>query len=199
MTLITPISAPAPAQTGAIKSDPDEALRLRIADGDQKALAEFMDRHMAKIHSTAYRMLGDQMQAEDVTQMVFLKLWQIAPTWETGRAKILTYLYKVTTHRCLDILRKSKESLPGEMDELIDDSPDALAQITQKEKSASIQETLTSLPHRQRAALTLFYYEHHSLKTAADMMNVTPAAFESLLRRARQSLKSLLPHENVEL
>ena len=197
MTLITPISAP--AQTGAIKSDPDEALRLRIADGDQKALAEFMDRHMAKIHSTAYRMLGDQMQAEDVTQMVFLKLWQIAPKWETGRAKILTYLYKVTTHRCLDILRKSRENLPGEVDEMIDERPNALAQITQKEQASSLQETLMSLPHRQRAALTLFYYEHHSLKSAAKIMDLTPTAFESLLRRARQSLKSFLPHENVEL
>lgn len=197
MTLITPITPATP--TGSTKVDPDEALRLRIADGDQAALAEFMDRHMAKIHSTAYRMLGDQMQAEDVTQMVFLKLWQIAPTWEPGRAKILTYLYQVTTHRCLDILRKSSESLPGEMDDMIDERPDALDQITQKERAASIDEKLMSLPYRQRTALTLFYYEHHSLKTASELMDVTPAAFESLLRRARKSLKSLIPHETVEL
>lgn len=197
MTIITPISTL--AEENASQSDPDEALRLRIAQGDQTAFADFMDRHMAKIHSTAYRLLGDQMLAEDVTQMVFLKLWQIAPTWETGRAKILTYLYQVTTHRCLDILRKSSENLPGEMDDMIDERPDALDQITQKERAVSIHERLMSLPHRQRTALTLFYYEHHSLKSASKIMDVTPAAFESLLRRARQSLKTLIPRENVEL
>lgn len=193
---MSPISAS--TESVPVKTDPDEELRLRIAQGDQAAFAEFMKRHMTKIHSTAFRMLGDQMLAEDVTQMVFLKLWQIAPTWETGRAKILTYLYQVTTHRCLDILRKSRESLPGEMAEIIDDSPNALANIAEKERGSSVQDALMSLPDRQRAALTLFYYEHHSLKAASRIMEITPPAFESLLRRARQALKTLIPRENVE-
>ena len=175
--------------------DIDEPLRLRMASGDERALGELMDRHMRKIHGTAYHMLGDNMQAEDVTQMVFLKLWQIAPTWEPGRATLLTYLYRITHHRCLDILRKSKESLPGELPDMADERPTAFNNIVQAEQAERVQYALQQLPDRQRAALTLFYFEHQSLKMAANILNVSPAAFESLLRRGRKSLKSLLTPE----
>ena len=178
--------------------DIDEPLRQRMANGDDTALNELMDRHMRKIHSTAYRMLGDNMQAEDVTQIVFLKLWQTAPTWESGRATLLTYLYRMTHHRCLDILRKSKEALPGELPDMADDSPSALNKIEQAEQSERVQYALEQLPDRQRAAITLFYYEHQSLKDAANILDVTPSAFESLLRRGRKSLKRLLTPAPME-
>ena len=178
--------------------DIDEPLRQRMANGDDTALNELMDRHMRKIHSTAYRMLGDNMQAEDVTQIVFLKLWQTAPTWESGRATLLTYLYRMTHHRCLDILRKSKEALPGELPDMADDSPSVLNKIEQAEQSERVQYALEQLPDRQRAAITLFYYEHQSLKDAANILDVTPSAFESLLRRGRKSLKRLLTPAPME-
>ena len=178
--------------------DIDEPLRQRMANGDDRALGELMDRHMHKIHGTAYRMLGDNMKAEDVTQMVFLKLWQMAPTWETGRGTILTYLYRITNHRCLDILRKAKESLPGELPDIADESASAFNEVARTEQSERVQYALEQLPDRQRAAITLFYYEHQSLKMAADILNITPSAFESLLRRGRKSLKSLLTPEPLK-
>ena len=57
------------AASDGIMHDADEPLRLRLIAGDEGALSELMDRHMSKIYATAYRMLGDKMQAEDVTQM----------------------------------------------------------------------------------------------------------------------------------
>jgi len=193
--IIQTMTAPPPK---AKSHDADEPLRQRLAEGDQTALAELMDRHMNKIYGTAYTMLGDPMKAEDVTQMVFLKLWQIASKWETGRATILTYLYRVTTHRCLDILRKTKEQLPGELPDITDKAPSALDHIVQEQRSEHVQNALRQLSPRQRVAITLFYFEHHSLKSAADIMDMTPAAFESLLRRARKTLKPLLIHLDLE-
>ena len=186
------------AASDGIMHDADEPLRLRLIAGDEGALSELMDRHMSKIYATAYRMLGDKMQAEDVTQMVFLKLWQIAPTWESGRATLLTYLYRVTTHRCLDILRKTKESLPGVLPDMVDNRPSAFDHIANAETSAQMQLALNELSDRQRAAITLFYYEHKSLKTAAKIMDITPSAFESLLRRARATLKSHLIPQHID-
>lgn len=196
MSALTPIIS---SQEETPTIDTDAPLLRRLADGDQKALSELMDKHMRKIHGTAYRMLGDRMKSEDVTQMVFLKLWQIAPTWEAGRGTILSYLYRMTTHRCLDILRKSKESLPGELPDVTDQSPSALDHMAQAETSERVNSALGHLPHRQRAAISLFYYDHQSLKSSANIMDMTPAAFESLLRRARAALKSLLVHEDMEL
>lgn len=179
-------------------SDPDGPLLERLKLGDEKALSELIDRHLKKIHAAAYHMLGDQMQAEDVTQMVFLNFWQTAPNWEHGRGRVLTYLYRVTTHRCLDILRKSKETLPGELPDIQDHRPNALDTLHQNEQRTTLEGALAQLSHRQRAALTLFYYENQSLKEASKILDVTPSAFESLLRRARQSLKSFLNYDKVE-
>lgn len=187
-----------PAANDGTTHDADEPLRLRLASGDETALSELMDRHMTKIFATAYRLLGDKMQAEDVTQMVFLKLWQIAPTWESGRATLLTYLYRVTNHRCLDILRKSKESLPGELPDMADQRPSAFDKISKTETSEQIKHALGELSNRQRAAISLFYYDHKSLKDAAYILDITPSAFESLLRRARAALKLHLTAEHSD-
>lgn len=179
--------------------DIDAPLLARMAAGDDKALGQLMDKHMRKIHGTAYKMLGDKMKAEDVTQMVFLNLWTMAPKWDASRGgTILSYLYRVCTHRCLDILRKAKESLPGELPDMIDQRPSAFDAIERAEQSERVQYAISQLPDTQRAALTLFYYEHQSLKDAAQILDKTPAAFESLLRRARNSLKSLLTPEPME-
>lgn len=179
-------------------SDPDALLLDRLKRGDETALSDLIDRHIKKIHAVAYRMLGDRMQAEDVAQMVFLNFWQTAPNWESGRGRVLTYLYRVTTHRCLDILRKSKETFPGELPDIEDHRPDALDKLHQNDQRIEIESALAQLSHRQRVALTLFYYEHQSLKDASKILEMTPSAFESLLRRARQSLKSFLNHDIVE-
>jgi len=180
------------------KIDPDAALMKRIGAGQSAALSELINLHMHKIHAAAYRMLGDAGRAEDVTQMVFLKLWETAPQWEYGRANVLTYLYRLTTHRCLDILRKSKEALPGSLPDMIDPQPSAFDTLAQAQRNNQIHHALDKLSARQRAALTLFYYQHQSLKDAAEIMDITPTAFESLLRRARAALKPLLTQQDLE-
>ncbi len=178
--------------------DPDSALITRMGQEDAGALSELMDRHMRKIHAAAFRMLGDAARAEDVTQIVFLSLWQTAPQWEFGRATALTYLYRMTTHRCLDILRKSKEALPGILPDITDAAPNAFDKLADVEQHGQIDAALNQLPERQKVALVLFYYEQQSLKDAALIMDIKPAAFESLLRRARQALKPLLIKQNVK-
>lgn len=189
---MTSIQKITPSTLPSAPLDIDMPLIRRMANGESQALEMLMDRHMKKIHGTAYRMLGDQMQAEDVTQMVFLNIWNLAPKWAQGQARVLSYLYKVCTHRCLDILRKKKESLPGELPDQIDQQPSALNLIENRETAERVQSAIAQLPDNQRAAINLFYYEHQSLKMAAETLEISPSAFESLLRRARKSLKSHL-------
>jgi len=172
--------------------DPDAPLIARLGAGDEAALAILMSRHLNKIHAAAYHMLGDKMAAEDVAQTTFLQLWKIAPQWETGRGKVLSYLYRVTSHRCLDILRKTKEHTLGDYPDIEDNHPSAFDTLSKKDDADMLKTALAGLPPRQRLALTLFYYQHQSLKQASEIMNITPTAFESLLRRARNGLKPLL-------
>jgi len=172
--------------------DSDETLIRRLSEGDDTALTALMDKYLSKIHSYAYQMLGDVMKAEDISQIVFLKVWQMAPNWEFGRGTIQAYLYRLTSHRCLDLLRKSSESLPGTLPEMIDQHPNAERQLSEIERSETIKHALEQLPARQHMAITLNYYQELSLKEAAQTLDMTVSAFDSLLRRARKNLKQIL-------
>ncbi len=173
-------------------NDPDEGLMKQLSAGEANALRALMDLHMTALHRAAFIILQDNMAAEDAVQMAFLQLWKIAPNWRVERGTVRAYLYRVTTHRCLDMLRKHKESLPGEMPDIIDTGPTPLDALAHKDMQAGMKTAMAKLPPRQRAALSLFYFQHYSLKQAAKSLDMNPSAFESLLRRARTRLKSLL-------
>lgn len=174
--------------------DPDDRLIKRLGAGDPFALQELMDLHMTSLHHAASYILRDKMAAEDAVQMSFLQLWKTAPNWQSGRGTVRAYLYRVMNHRCLDMLRKRKEILPGEVPDMIDTSPDPLDQLSRKDFETTMNQAISNLAPRQKMAIGLFYYQHQSLKEAAQSLDMTPAAFESLLRRARNSLKPLLSH-----
>lgn len=177
--------------------DPDAYLIPRLKAGDETALADLMDRHMATIHTLGFYMLGDAAAAEDVTQTVFLKTWETIGGWQPGQANLLTWMRRVATNRCLDILKKKKpiytDTVPDKQDEA--DTPfDALSR---QEQSGRVGRALAQLPDRQRAALTLSYYQDVSQREGASIMKITESAYESLLVRARKTLKVILADDVV--
>jgi RNA polymerase sigma-70 factor (ECF subfamily) len=71
-------------------SDPDHDLIPGLRAGDNAALRTLMDRRLRTVHRLAYRLLGDEFEAEDICQDTFLKFWRAAPEWRTGDARVLT-------------------------------------------------------------------------------------------------------------
>lgn len=173
-------------------TDPDGDLIAQMATGDASALASLMDRHMTHIHQLAAHMLRDPVLAEDVTQSVFLKTWQTAPKWTPGKAKILTWMRRVATNQCLDILRKKSPVFTDNLPERVADGPNALDAVEHQQQSLHITDALKTLPDRQRLALTLTYYQDVSQKEGAHILGISISAYESLLVRARKSLKARL-------
>lgn len=159
---------------------------------DQKAFGVLMDRHIKTLSALSAQMLGDMHLAEDITQSVFLKTWQMLPDWQTGNAKLITWMRRVATNMCLDYLRKKKpyysDKLPEQQDK--DALPDS--NLVSKEQSEQMRQAMNDLPDRQKAALTLFYFQDMPQKQCAEIMDLNVPAFESLLRRARQALKKTL-------
>ena len=185
------------------KVDPDADILSDLARGQSSALAILMDRHLAAIKATAHYMLGDEMMAEDIAQEVFLRAWKQVPNWQPGTAKFSTWLHRVTRNLCYDRLRKKKEVYPETVPDMVDDSPEAL-QVLQDRQNHSAQKStielaLARLPERQRMAITLCHYQELSQSEAADIMEVGVRAYESLLARARKNLKEQLQSHKSEL
>lgn len=197
---------PGKAESSAALSrpaDPDAALVAAVASGDMTAAAELIGRHSDRIFAIGYRMLGDELLAEDLTQEVFFKVWKHAGKWEPGRALFSTWLHRVTVNLCYDHLRKRREvkldDLPDALQDRPDPGPGALEVLAEKAMSTRVTAAILSLPERQRAAITLCHIEGFTNIETAEILETTVEAVESLLTRGRKKLKELLQGEQAEL
>jgi RNA polymerase sigma-70 factor (ECF subfamily) len=180
---------------GEASRDPDADLVRRIGDGDARAARALVDRHLGRMLTLARRMLGDEAEAEDVAQEVFLRVWRSAARWRPGEAKFETWMHRVALNLCYDRLRRRREVVTDAPPERVDEGPNQQDAAEAADRSRRIEAALLELPERQRAAITLVHFEEMSNIEAAAALGVSVDALESLLARARRSLREALAGE----
>jgi len=180
---------PAPA---AGPADPDAAWLERAAAGDERAFATLVDRHLERLHALAWRALGSAQDAEDVAQEALLRAWRQLPSWQPGQARFSTWLQRVVLNLVNDRLRARREQVPIEDAELASAAPGPERLATQAQRAQRVHAALQALPERQRDALLLCHYEGLGNIEAAAALEVSVEALESLLGRARRSLRASL-------
>jgi RNA polymerase sigma-70 factor (ECF subfamily) len=149
-------------------------------------------RKLPRLLALATRMLGDRTEAEDVAQEAFVRIWKQAPRWKEGEARFDTWLHRVALNLCYDRLRGRREDALDDLPEYADPGPGPEALVENKARQAQVQIALAGLAPRQREALVLTYYQDLPNIEAAALMNITVDALESLLARARRSLRAQL-------
>lgn len=183
-------------EQSALKSGPPEpdedALMVRVAARDGQAFRVLAEGHNVMLHRLAYRLLGDAAAAEDITQETLLKLWEQAARWTGSGPGVGAWLRRVATNACLDRLRRTKFISGNEIPERADERPLADAVMDGERIRKAVIEAMGALPDRQRAAIVLTYYEALPNAEAAAVLEMNIKGFESLLLRARASLKSAL-------
>jgi RNA polymerase sigma-70 factor (ECF subfamily) len=174
--------------------DGDAALAARTACGDKDAYALLVRRHLPRVLAVTRRMLGSEALAEEAAQEALLRLWTHAGSYEPEKAKLTTWLTRVTANICLDRLRKrSEEPWPENFDVALPASQER--EFMDGQVATKVNEALQTLPERQRLALILCHYEELSMTEAAGVMETTAEAIESLLSRARRALRRQLEPE----
>ncbi len=175
-----------------LATDPDEQLLERIARGDTTAVSVLVSRKLPKLLSLGRRMLGDAIEAEDVAQETLLRTWKQAAVWVPGKARIDTWMHRVALNLCYDRLRRRRDTSSTDDIELVDTAISAPAKIEAAQTANQVKAAIAALPDRQREAIQLTYYQELSNQDAAGVMNVSVEALESLLARARRSLRSAM-------
>lgn len=173
----------------AFTSDLDQI--TRAAAGDAAAVRGLVNRYSPGVLALATRMLSDKAEAEDVTQETFIRAWKALPSWEP-RAKFSTWLHRVALNLCYDRLRKRREVLSDEIPERADTALGPQDTLDQAQRVRAVEHAISALPERQSAALTLCALQGHSQTEAAEIMEVSVEALESLLARARRTLRGQL-------
>jgi RNA polymerase sigma-70 factor (ECF subfamily) len=196
----------------------------RAQSGDETAFQELVDAHQHELQLHCYRMLGSFHDAEDALQETLLAAWRGLSSFE-GRSSIRTWLYRVATSRCLNMLRSARaraaeDSLmqPGQLpqptrlgevlwiepypDALIDrvadrtPGPEARYQSAESISLAFIT-ALQLLPPRQRAVHILRDVLGFHSKEVAQMLEATEESVNSALKRARATLRRRVPASSM--
>ena len=174
------------------EGDGDEALVAQNASGNAGAFRLLMARHMGRTIRLAESILGGTSDADDVAQEAFVRVWKGASSFDPAIARFTTWLYRIVVNLAIDRSRRPSGDPVEAAADIAADEPGALAGLIAKEEQAAITEGISRLPERQRAAIALFHFEGLSGREAAAAMEVSEKAFESLLVRARATLKQRL-------
>jgi len=171
----------------------DHELLTLVQDGSHPAFAELVRRHTERYYRLAFRYLQNRAAAEDMVQDAFLKLWEDPHKWQPDKnTKFTTWFYRVVVNLCLDWQKKKQ---PVELNEdmpLIDDREGADEAMQRKQQQIALEGAIAALPERQRTAINLCYDEGLSNQDAADVMAVNLKALQSLVMRAKTTLKERL-------
>jgi len=159
---------------------------------DQEAFTRLLDRHVRGLQKFLLRMTGNAADADEVAQEAFLRIWSQAKRWQPDRVRFTTWLYRIARNLAIDRHRKHRETTDEDMTAFADEAPDAPQLIDAERRQQLLRAAVSRLPERQRTALLLCHFEGLSNQDAADVLEVTVEALESLLSRARRTLKTTL-------
>lgn len=170
-------------------------------EGDQKAFAELVGRFKKRVYSVAYQMLGNHLDADEVTQETFVRIYD-----RRDQLKNIDYfssfMMRIATNYAIDLIRwrqkgfvpiEDNQATPAAVSvELADksDRPDQL--IENKDLLKRIKQAVENLPPRQRVTVVLHDIEGFSKKEIANIMACPQATVRSNLHIARSKLRKWL-------
>ena len=177
----------------------DDALLVLYANGDRAAARALTLRLTPRVLAFAQRMLGNRAEAEDVAQEAMLRLWKVAGDWRQDQAKVSTWLYRVASNLCTDLLRRRRSVPLDGIAEPEDGHPGVIAGMIDQDRALALEAALALLPERQRQAVILRHLDGFTNPEIATMMDIGVEAVESLTARGKRSLAAALAGRREEL
>lgn len=175
----------------------DEERIIRSAKrGDPRAIEWLVERYQTPVFNLAYRLMGDAAEAEDAAQETFVRAYRQLHTYDVER-RFSTWLLSITSHYCIDRLRRRKRSGPSLDDEgwgesLAVDQPEPDEKLIERERAEEVQELLGTLPDGYRTVIALKYWSDLPVETISRLTGDSVANVKVKLYRARQALAKAL-------
>lgn len=180
----------------------EQLLIEKLRAGDQAAFRDMVEARQGLVYNTVISFVHHPEDAEDVTQEVFIKVFESIGQFK-GESAFTTWLYRIAVTSALEFLRKKSRKkrsglitrLFGDANTPLEDPPDFVhpgVKLDQRENARLLFEAMRSLPENQRIAFTLHKVEGLSYQEVASVMGVSVSAVESLLHRSKQNLKKTL-------
>jgi RNA polymerase sigma-70 factor (ECF subfamily) len=177
----------------------DGAALPRERDHDDEAFRALVERHGRRVFHLAYRMTGNEQDAEDVVQESFLRAYRQIGRFES-RANVGTWLYRIVANCAIDAIRARRVRAGAAIDEHANErlsqiaasvpTPERLA--ASHELGRQVTAALDTLSPLERAAFTLRHYEGRSITEIGRMLNLNTSAAKHSVFRAVKKLRQAL-------
>jgi RNA polymerase sigma-70 factor (ECF subfamily) len=158
----------------------------RVADGDQRAFSQLYDQTSARVFGLVRRLLKDAAQSEEVTQEIFLEVWQNAKRYDDSKGSAATWMLTMAHRRAVDRIRSSQSTRDRDQKIGLRDLEreyDSVAESVEiTVESERVGEALKRLTELQRQAVTLAYYGGYSHSEVAEMLKVPIGTVKTRLR-----------------
>lgn len=180
--------------------DTDVVLAQKSAEGDTAAFEELYRRHFRRVYALCLRMLSDPTQAEDLTQDVFIQLFNKIGSFR-GESAFTTWLHRMTVNQVLMYFRK--RSTKSEFTSGDDETPDQIVKGTENPNAMpvidriSLENAITKLPPGYRQIFVLHDVEGYEHGEIAEMLNISEGTSKSQLHKARLKLRGLIRQQSV--
>ena len=186
------------SSSGADLQD-DESLIQLITEGQSAALGALYDRYGRLVFSLAFQVTSDAAVAEEITQEVFLQIWNKAGSYQAAQGKVTTWITSVARHRAIDSLRRRGARPEGHQVDFEDDEAPELVdplgveeQVEFSQRSLAIRKAISQLPPEQQKALALAYFKGLTHQEIAELTGEPLGTVKTRIRLAMIKLKQIL-------
>jgi RNA polymerase sigma factor (sigma-70 family) len=187
-------------QSERFGSEWEQEVRPRLTARDETALAELYDQYGSFVFGLAARVINDRRAAEDVTQDVFLYVWEHPDAFDPDRGRLRTFLGTLAHRRAVDHVRREEaRRRRGERDAAMQVSvPDvdemAMALVAAERVRAEVER----LPAEQREAIELAYFGGRTYRQVAEELGIPEGTAKSRLRLGLRRIADALESNGIE-
>ena len=157
-----------------------------VARGDSQAFAELYDRTSSRVFGLVKRLLRDHAQSEEVTQEIFLEIWQTAPRYDPRKGGAMSWMLTMTHRRTVDRVRASQSSRDRDVRIGIRDHAPAFDSVAEnveiRIESERVKEAMQRLTELQRQAVSLAYFGGYTHNEVSQMLKVPIGTVKTRLR-----------------
>ena len=179
---------------GSVESRELAQLLRRVADKDSSALKTLYERTSSKLYGICLRLLGDEAEAQDVLQEVYVIVWRKAALFDPAKAGVITWTATLARNKAIDRLRR-RRGPDEELDaasEISDDSPSSLEVLEQAQDASRLQNCLEELDERARTLIRSAFFDGASYPELAAREAVPLPTMKSWIRRGLLRLRGCL-------
>ena len=169
----------------------DKEIVQAVLAGDTRRYAEIVERYQKNVANLTYKLCGNRLDVEEVTQQVFVELYTALPRFRFD-AQLSSFIYRITVNVVSKMLKRAKRFVSTDeleyQPERRSEDRNAQQQMIYNEQMEQLRTAIGRLKEEQRTALVLYTFEDFSYQQIADVMQCTLSKVESLIFRAKKNL-----------